>query len=113
MSAWRKTLRDEDSETLKWYERNGCSYHPYGRFAFADEPEDENEAMTRAEVRKIYPAERARNELFWCLCRDTDVIFVPQTSNLFPLEKWSEWLGSVSTEGMPPYWPQHSPTNGK
>lgn len=100
VEAIRKALRatKKEDETLRaWTLKNGGESHP---FLFAD-------VSTNSAIRPMpklsFPPDRALNELHWVLSKGRPQEFSPETSTLYPMEEWREWLQSAES-GKPPLW---------
>ncbi len=99
---WKNELRKEDRRTRGWLENNAGAFHPCD---WIRNSPDASVPASRERHRHLvtYPAVRAKNELYWCLCRHRGETFVPMASVKFPAVAWLAWVREAEL-GYPPYW---------
>jgi len=105
MRNWRRVLRREDADAIKWIKENSGVFHPCNWYELIDNM-PLNEVRRLSNLNKQYPLERAINELYWCLCKDSDQTFSPLASVSYSIVKWYDWV-SIAEAGDPPYWQQN------
>ena len=93
---WRLKLRKEDQDARKWLSRHGGVCHPCNWLLPAND--------SLMQVRNEYPPERAKNEMYWCLCDGSEETFAPLSSRTYPLEKWRAWVDGITDGTLPKYW---------
>ena len=95
------TVRKEDREAKIWMNQKGGNFHPCNFYLMGSEAKSGDEKVMQKY--KEYPQEQAANELYWCLCRDSDVTFTPVLSNKYPESKWNDWVVNAEA-GKSNYW---------
>ena len=91
-------LRQEDKSSLAWVKAFSGNHPIDWLVRWSD-----NDNRSLKKLQREYPAERALNELYWCLTQGSGMTFTPILSNTYPKKKWEAWQRQAQL-GSTPFW---------
>jgi hypothetical protein len=95
----RHLLRKDDEDASAWIKRHAGPYHPCNLYGI---DRCERPSVKQRHLINTYPAGRAINELYWCLCENTSENMKPLLSLRYSAEDWQKWQTSAVL-GSPKY----------